>query len=125
MSLDSGTECFFDRGCGGDEGVDFGELEELLHVRAWRNGDDADAFVAATDEVADDRPQSGGVHLRDCGDVEQVQSRGFTAGRWNEFKDVAERDLLHRAIHVARVEWTGDAVDQGSWGLAFNSLNSE
>ena len=121
----SGGKRCVDGGCGGNERIDLGELEELDHVGAGRDRDDANSFAAATDVVAHDCSERGGVHLRDCGDIEDVKFRRLIRGSRLEFEDVAESDLLHGAVHIARVEWSGDAIDQGAGRLAFDAFNGE
>ena len=61
-------------------------------------------FVPAADEVAHDGSQGGRVHLRHCGEIEEVDRWGLVAGGRFEVEDIAEGDLLHGAVHVAGVE---------------------
>jgi hypothetical protein len=121
----SRAERFLDRGCGGNERIDLGEFEKLNDVRVRPDDDDAHSLVPATNEVADERSQGRGVHLRDFGDIEDMQRGCLCAGGRLEVEDVSERYLLHRAVHVARVKWPGYAVDQSAGGLTFNSFNRE
>src|SRR6185437_6662103 len=107
-------------GGGGNERIDLGEFEELHHVGTGSDDDDANAFVPTTDEVADDRSQGGRVHLRNFREVEDVKvGQVLGAGRL-ELEDVSQGNLLHGAVHVARIERAGDAVDERPRGATLD-----
>lgn len=111
--------------CDVENRIDFGELEELLDIRTWTNDDDSNSFGSTGNVVTDEDSQARGVHLRHMCEVEDVARWSFTAGIGSEIKDIPELHLLHRSIHVASVENSGDLVDESAWYLALNSLNRE
>jgi len=54
-----------------------GGLEELEHSVADTGGDEADTFVLAADEVADDEAETARVHIGNVRKVEDVDRSGM------------------------------------------------
>src|SRR5580698_1771451 len=85
--------------CGdhGDERVDLGELEELSDARVGPSGNEADAFATAADVMTDEHAYARGVHVWNCGEVEDIRDGLGVA--WGQFaiEDVVESGGCHGA----------------------------
>ena len=71
---------FFEGGDHGDDGVDFGELEEFEDAGGGSGGDEADSLVLAAGVMLDDHARAGRVHVGDGGEVEDVEDRELAGG---------------------------------------------
>src|SRR5258708_34668881 len=91
------------------EMVGLGGPEELKNTRRHTGGNEVDSLALAADKVADDEAQTAGVHVRDFGEVEDVDRRNVL-GRLG-FEDIAQGDGAKGGVHVARGEGAGEQKD--------------
>jgi len=101
-----------------------GGLEELEHSVADTGGDEADTFVLATDEVADDEAETARVHIGNVRKVEDVDRSGMA---WSRFRleEVLEGGGGQSGVHVAGRKWTGKAEDQAVGNLVLRAFDME
>lgn len=130
MSLLSGSrdrsgDGFRNSCSGGDKGIDSGEFEKLLDVRAGSDGNDTNTSRARANEMTDDQTEAGGVQCGNVGDIEDVEGWAFLARRRLEFEDVDDGQGFEDAVHFVRCKGSREPEDEDASLLVLDAFNGE